>query len=96
MPYSIMNSKNQYWQIGQWVNHLADATKYESEELAYMVIGTQPRRFHSCSVEENPNPIVPAPIAEMTREFPYREVAECPYGLSLYGFDPTFPYPGNK
>lgn len=93
--FSITNAKGQYWQVGQWVSLLRDATKYASQEEAFTVIGIQTRRFHGCDAVPNPRPIVRTNVVEVPWEFPHKEVAEMPYGVSLYGFQPDFPYAGN-
>lgn len=75
LSWLIRNTKGQYWQIGMWVNRPQDATKYKTEDTAYTVIGTQPRRFYKCDVVPCDQPIHPAAIEETPWEFPHAEVA---------------------
>ena len=52
--FSIQAIDGGYWQCGQWVSRLVDATKYPSEDEAHSVIAM--RQLNNVNVIENHTP----------------------------------------
>lgn len=84
MYTSIQNSKGLYWQVGEWVSALRNATKYSTEEEAHLVMALAPRKFRCCKTVKNALLFKAEQLPAMPAwEYPIREEANWPNGVSI-------------